>query len=177
MNDRTETLKGVVYQNRRSFLRTGPPSHYTKFWKPKKTKRRLVLGMDIGLEESCSLALCTLVGRIAYGSRCTSSMEDWMKFTWFPVLGYCPEVFYLPNGWLGFMFKSPEDTERILNTFWSYDGVSIMLKRWCLSFNPSSEYFSFRHVWVLLPSLPLQLWNLKAMEAVGNSLGRFLKIE
>jgi hypothetical protein len=30
---------------------------------------------------------------------------------------------------------------------------------------------------VLLPSLPLQLWNLKSLEAVGNSIGRFLNID
>jgi hypothetical protein len=100
-----------------------------------------------------------------------------MKETWLHFLGYCPEVYFLPKGWLGFMFKIPEDSELVLNTFWSFDGGRLMLKRWHLSFNPSFEYFSFRHIWVLLLSFPLQLWNMKAMEAVGNSLGRFLKIE
>jgi len=52
-----------------------------------------------------------------------------------------------------------------------------MLKRWQLSFNPTTKYFSFRHIWVLLLSFPLQMWNRKAMEAVGNSIGHLLKIE
>jgi hypothetical protein len=83
----------------------------------------------------------------------------------------------LPRGWSGFVFKCPEDSELVLNKFWSFDGGSLMLKRWCLSFNPTTKYFSFRHIWVLLPSLPLQMWNLKALEAVGNAIGHFLKID
>jgi hypothetical protein len=52
-----------------------------------------------------------------------------------------------------------------------------MLKRWRTGFNPSSEYFSYRHVWVLLPGLPLNLWNLPVLKAIGNLLGRFLKVD
>jgi hypothetical protein len=164
-------------QDSREFTKENSFLPLRKSLEAKKTKRKLVLGMDVGLEESCTLSLCTLVGRIAYRSRCSSALEDWMKLYWLPFLGYCPELINLPRGWLGFMFKNPEDSEKVLNSFWSYDGGSLMLKRWRLSFNPSTEYFSYRHIWVLLPSFPLQLWNRKAMEAVGNSLGRFLKIE
>jgi hypothetical protein len=52
-----------------------------------------------------------------------------------------------------------------------------MLKRWRVRFDPSTEYFSYRHLWVLLPGLPLQLWNVKALEAIGNELGRFIKVD
>jgi hypothetical protein len=37
-----------------------------KPWKLKKGKHRMVLGGDIGLEETCNLALCMLVGRFTY---------------------------------------------------------------------------------------------------------------
>jgi hypothetical protein len=30
--------------------------------------RRMVLGSDIGLEETCRMALCGLVGRFSYGN-------------------------------------------------------------------------------------------------------------
>jgi hypothetical protein len=132
------------------------------------------MGMDIGLEESCNLALCALVGRLAYRSRCSSSIEEWVQRFWKPLLGYMPEILSLSRGWMGFMFKNPEDSELVLSKFWSFDRGSLMLKRWRLSFNPATEYFSFRHIWVLLPSLPLQLWNAKALEVVGNSIGHFL---
>jgi hypothetical protein len=115
----------------------------TKVWRPKRTKCKLVLGMDIGLEESCNLALCALVGRLAYRSRCLIPLEDWVLRNWEPLLGYSPEVLSLPRGWMGFVFKCPEDSEMILQRFWGYDGGSMMLKRWRLSFNPVTEYFSF----------------------------------
>jgi hypothetical protein len=56
-------------------------------------------------------------------------------------------------------------------------GGNLMLKRWRTGFDPATEYFSFRHVWVLLPGLPLNLWNTSALTAIGNLLGHFLKID
>ena len=52
-----------------------------------------------------------------------------------------------------------------------------MLKCWRVSFDPASDYFQFLHLWVLLPGLPLQLWNAEAPEAIGNELGRFIKVD
>jgi hypothetical protein len=52
-----------------------------------------------------------------------------------------------------------------------------MLKRWRIGFNPAQDYFRLRHVWVLLPGLPLYLWNCKALEAIGTSLGTVLAID
>jgi hypothetical protein len=52
-----------------------------------------------------------------------------------------------------------------------------MLKRWRVCFDPTTEYFCLCHLWVLLPGLPLQLWNAKALEAIGNELGRFIKVD
>jgi hypothetical protein len=34
-----------------------------------------------------------------------------------------------------------------------------------------------RHFWVLLPGLPLHLWNTKAIEAIGNALRRFISVD
>jgi hypothetical protein len=76
----------------------------TRVWKPKRTKRSMVLGMDIGLEESCSLAMCALVGRLAYRLFCKISVSEWMKATWEPILGYSPVLLTLPRGWFGFCF-------------------------------------------------------------------------
>jgi len=115
--------------------------------------------MDIGLPEACNLALCALVGRLAYKDFCKQKLEDWIDNTWNPILGYLPKFHLLQHGWLGFIFKSPEDATLILGSFWPIDGGSLMLKRWRLGFNPSTEFFILRHLWVLLPGLPLQLWN------------------
>jgi hypothetical protein len=52
-----------------------------------------------------------------------------------------------------------------------------MLKRWRLAFNPDTDYFTHRHLWVLLPGLPLHLWNEGALRAIGNSLGKFIALD
>jgi len=51
-----------------------------------------------------------------------------------------------------------------------------MLKCWRDNFDPTQDYFHFRHLWVLLPGLPMHLWNVKSLEAIGNVLGRFIKV-
>jgi hypothetical protein len=32
-------------------------------------------------------------------------------------------------------------------------------------------------LWVLLPGLPLHLWNEKALQAIGNSIGHFICVD
>jgi hypothetical protein len=163
-----------------SFHSSRPPPNKHKpqrVWKPKKTHPKLVLGMDVGLTEACNLALCALVGRLAYKDKCNLLLDDWIADSWKPLLGYIPRVLHLQHGWLGFIFRTPEDSVRILDMFWAVGNGSLMLKRWRLSFNPSTEYFSYRHLWVLLPGLPLQLWNQQALELIGSSLGRFLTVD
>jgi hypothetical protein len=67
--------------------------------------------------------------QLAYRSRCVSTpIEEWVLRFWEPLLGYflrcfrCREV-----GWV-LCLRSPEDSELVLNKFWSYDGGSMMLK-------------------------------------------------
>jgi hypothetical protein len=143
----------------------------------KKTKKKLVIGSYIGLEETVSMALCSLVGRISYRHLCNTNLETWMDKTWRPILGYVPSLSHLGQGWLYFLFNSPEDSTTILERLWTLDNNSLMLKRWRVSFDPSQDYFLHRHLWVLLPGLPLYLWNEKSLMAIGNSLGRFISLD
>jgi hypothetical protein len=130
----------------------------------------MVLGSNIGLEETCRLALCGLVGRLSYNNLCKVSLLVWVEKTWVPLLGYVPEILYLTKGWFGFIFKSLDNLSQLLGNRWVIGGSSLMLKRWRVSFDPTTQYFQLRHLWVLLPGLPLQLWNEGAMKAIGNSL-------
>jgi hypothetical protein len=94
-----------------------------------------------------------------------------------PLLGYAPETIFLKGGWLGFHCRNPEDATLLLSSFWVYDGSSLMLKRWRLAFNPETDFFQLRHLWVLLPGLPLHLWNEEAFKAIGNALGKFISLD
>jgi hypothetical protein len=123
------------------------------------------------------MALCSLVGRLSYRHLCSSDLATWMTNSWRPVVRYVPTLTPLGRGWLHFHFKSPEDTTNILERLWTIDDNNLMLKRWRVSFDPAQDYFRLRHLWVLLPGLPLHIWNEKALMAIGNSLGRFISID
>jgi hypothetical protein len=86
-------------------------------------------------------------------------------------------VISLKKGWICFHCNSSDDASLLLSKLWVYGGSSLMLKRWRLAFNPDTEYFQNRHIWVLLPDLPLHLWNDAALTAIGNSLGTFIALD
>jgi hypothetical protein len=75
------------------------------------------------------------------------------------------------------MCKSPEDATLLLSSLWVLGGSSIMLKWWRIAFNPTKDHFQFWHLWVLLPGLPLHLWNEGALRAISDSLGKFIALD
>jgi hypothetical protein len=148
-----------------------------KAWKSNRRARRLVLGDGVGLEDLCQMSLCGLVGRFSYKHLSKIHLGDWISLHWVPLLGYSPEVIYLKKGWLGFICKSPEDASLLLSKLWIVGGSSLMLKHWRLAFNLDTDYFQHRHLWVLLPGLPLFLWNEGALKAIGASLGTYIVVD
>jgi hypothetical protein len=114
----------------------------------------MVLKDDIGLEDTCCLALCGLVGRFTYENLQKDTLSVWLEKAWKPLLGYVPELFPLTKGWLGFLCRYPEDVALLLSKRWLNGRSSLMVKRWSVAFNPETYYLSKRHFWVLLPGLP-----------------------
>jgi len=137
----------------------------------------MVLGADVGLQETCRLAMCGSVGRLSYAYLSDCSVPAWIQKTWEPILVYLSEIHYLTKGWIGFICRTPEDATLLLDRFWSLWGSTLMLKRWRVAFDPTTEYFQRRHLWVLPPALPLHLWNEGAMKAIGNALGRCITLD
>jgi hypothetical protein len=137
----------------------------------------MVLGDDVGLKDTYRLALCGLVVRLAYSFLADSPVSDWVIKFWTPLLGYTPEIVFLTKGWNGFICHSPDDVSLLLNQFWVLGKSSLTLKRWRIAVNPETEHFQHRHLWVLLPGLPLHLWNEGAFKAIGNALGQFISLD
>jgi hypothetical protein len=88
------------------------------------------MGLDVGLEESILLSLCSLVGRFSYRSLCRDSLSGWISNNWLPILGYVPEHITLSFGWFDIIFNSSEDSQLILDTLSTINYSSVMIKRW-----------------------------------------------
>jgi hypothetical protein len=115
---RSSLHRSVGYRESRPSVQKWKPKSYgyKHVWKPNKTKHRLIMGSDVGLEESVCLSLCGLVGRISYRTLCKCSLPDWITGAWLPLLGYVPEIISLSHGWFGLLFNSPEDSQCILDS-------------------------------------------------------------
>jgi len=65
----------------------------------------------------------------------------------------------------------------ILGKVWTFNGGSLMIKRWRVNFDPALDYFRFRHLWVLLSRLSLHFWHVKSLEEIGNTIGKFISAD
>ena len=117
------------------------PGYSRRLWKEKKAVHKTVLGSDVGLVETFSLALCGLVDMLSYRYLCNESIPEWVEHNWKRELGYAPEIRYLTKGWYGFICRSPEDSARSLAKKWMVGRSSMMIKRWRLDFNPDTKSF------------------------------------
>ena len=50
----------------------------------------------------------------------------------------------------------------------------LYLNKWTLDFDPSQDVPSTVPIWVRLPHLPLHCWNSDSLEAIGNTLGKYI---
>jgi len=121
-----------------------PPSNTIsrkKIWKPKKRNRRMVPGADVGLEETCRLALYGLVGRLSYPYIVETKIDDWFKKKWAPLLGYVPGIFCLTKGWWRLVVKTPMYVDLLLRKIWMNGGSCFIIKIWRVAFDPKIEEF------------------------------------
>ena len=50
----------------------------------------------------------------------------------------------------------------------------LYLNKWTLDFDPTQDVPSVVPVWVRLPRLPLHCWNSESLEAIENTLGKYI---
>ena len=53
----------------------------------------------------------------------------------------------------------------------------LYLNKWSPDFDPTQDVPSVVPVWLRLPHLPLHCWNLKSLESIGNTLGKYIDKE
>jgi hypothetical protein len=133
-----------------------------KSWRVRVEKSSCVLGRDVAMDRVSSLAEKSLVGKFYYSRMSKQQLSDWILRHWKPIVGYCPRFIFLSNQWMVFHFLSEGDLLRVLGSPWIFGRGILMLKRWCLGFNPLSESFTKRYLWMLLPDFPIEFWSKKS---------------
>ena len=58
---------------------------------------------------------------------------------------------------------------------WSYGVIPSLLKKWTPLFYVDSERLDTMPVWVHLPVLPWEFWNLNLLHDFGSALGVFME--
>jgi hypothetical protein len=136
-----------------------------------------VLGDGVGLENLCKMSTCSLVGRISYKSLSSPPWRTGLSTTGLRFLATVRKFFISKKDGS----VSPADLLKTPRCSFlpsgSLEAAALMLKRWRLAFNPDTDYFQLRHLWVLLPGLPLHFWNEEAFRAIGNSLGKLISLD
>jgi hypothetical protein len=138
---------------------------------------KMVVGDDIPLCDVPQLVGKTLVGSFTGKAPGEKSLTGWMNNLWKPLIGYTPKVHLLSRNWISFSFLSAEDCDEIRKQNWSWGPSGLTLKPWTVDFDPLKESMVVMKVWAILPGFPLDFWSREALEAIGNKLGSFVKLE
>ena len=131
----------------------------------------MTMGEDIGLNDIVLSHALTLVVRFSGRKFNSVGVKTWVAATWLDHIKLCPDVFFLPPGWIAFKFAV------ILAGVWRWEHVGLLLKRWTPLFNPKTERYDLLPIWVKLPNLPFELWSVDFFRLVGNTLGVHLQTD
>ncbi|XP_057815843.2 uncharacterized protein LOC131029395 [Cryptomeria japonica] len=125
---------------------------------------------NIGFYQLCGL-VCRFIG--LWPS--LPDLHRWVSNSYKPLVAGCIELFPYAKGFFIASFASLDDHALALGKLWAWGFNSLLVKLWT-PFNPLTESLYVCPVWVHLPNLPLRFWEHSCYEAIGNTIGRFLKI-
>lgn len=144
--------------------------------KPLKTKSfaKLILGMDVQVEDVLDVAEVTLVGRIRGRPVSGKALRMWAEKLWAgtPASSFKSNV--LVRGWFMVSFDSKEALEWVEGQNWAFGSRPIFFKRWTPLFDAETEKVDEFPVWVRAPSLPPFLWADSVFKSIGDLLGTYL---
>lgn len=97
-------------------------------------------------------------------------MSLWKLVGKFDCVGLSKEFFLV-------RFAVKEDCEAILRNGPSFIGGNFLsIRPWEPNFKPSEANISLVAVWVRLNELPIEYYNVEALQTIGNAVGRVLRI-
>ncbi|KAH0633409.1 hypothetical protein KY284_036195 [Solanum tuberosum] len=59
---------------------------------------------------------------------------------------------------------------------WFIGSQFIFVRKWKPKFNPSQSHINFSTIWIRLPELPTEFYDLSILQKIGNEVGSILKI-
>ena len=102
------------------------------------------------------------------------ALHNWISEVWKPIISDEINIYPCARGFFIVDFENPESRQCILDSGpWFWEKSGLFMKPWNPSFDPSTAVITSAPVWVRLPSLPLHLWNLSSLKAIGNAIGKF----
>ena len=101
-----------------------------------------------------------------------------MKKKWMTLIPGGLQHCFCGKGFFTFIFKNKKDMDLIFISGPYFMGPQgLYLNRWSLSFDTERDVPSEDPVSVCLPHLPLHCWNNETLQAIGNSLGKYIDKE
>jgi len=81
------------------------------------------------------------------------------------------------KGFFRVIFFNLQDREKVFeNVLYFYYNAGLFMRFWEDRYNPNKEAFLAAPIWVRLFGLPIDFWDSKILEGIGNSIGSFVKI-
>lgn len=100
----------------------------------------LVVGENFRLEQILDLNEKTLVGKYLGKRVSMEQLNLWIQQTWLPLLGNFLSFHILAHGWLGFLFRTKEETMSIPNGSWFMDSSFSSIKPWHPLFDEKEKF-------------------------------------
>ena len=139
-----------------------------------RIERKLLLGMDVQVEEVLDVAESTLVGRARGRFVSGKFLKQWAESQWLETPARSFKTYTLAKGWFMVRFGSKEAMEWVEERNWAFGNRPIFFKRWSPLFDASKEKLDEYPVWVRAPSLPPFLWVDSVFKSIGDLLGTYL---
>ncbi|KAL5725776.1 hypothetical protein ACHQM5_008882 [Ranunculus cassubicifolius] len=84
----------------------------------------------------------------------------------------------LGKGYIHIKFHQIEDFDKVWSGGpWKIDEILLRLSKWHKNFRPDSQKLTTAPVWVKLPKLPLEFWDVESVMAIGRALGYPIKVD
>lgn len=102
------------------------------------------------------------------------ALHQWIYTTW--TTNY--EMYLCPKGYFIVRFNTEQERDNIIQQgHWFWGSAGLFLTPWFSNFDANIIKVSMIPVWVRLHGLPLHFWHKKVLVAIGNTLGKYLKMD